>query len=377
MHPLVFSRTAIASSIAIGIDATVDALRRRRTGLAPCAFETVQLETCVGQVADADLHAGASGPRGFRLPQQSPGSARAQSGRIRAGRAGGTRKARRRPHRRVPWHQHIGDSFNRTGLSPPRSGKRRVARGLSLRRHAQYVLRRLVRAVLSRPAWTVPGGFDCVLFKRQGVRHSGAHDRGRLVRRRSGRRRGQPVPDYALWLQLARPAFGRILPAFRQRRDGISIGEGAGFILLEKRAANSAAGRSGAARRRREQRCLSHVLAASRWSGCTAGNGRRAAGCRAGAGRNRLYQPARHRYPGQRCDGRQGGGPFVRQADPLQFHQRLDRAYPGGMRSDRGDHLDLGDRKWFPARQREHAQRRSGDGPALSDSRTRPHRPTG
>ena len=56
MHPLVFSRTAIASSIAIGVDATVDALRLRRTGLAPCAFETVQLETCVGQVADAALH---------------------------------------------------------------------------------------------------------------------------------------------------------------------------------------------------------------------------------------------------------------------------------------------------------------------------------
>ncbi|MGQ0578709.1 MAG: beta-ketoacyl-[acyl-carrier-protein] synthase family protein [Betaproteobacteria bacterium] len=55
MHPLVFSRIAIASSAAIGIDATVNALRAHRTGLAPCAFETVQLETCVGQVADAEL----------------------------------------------------------------------------------------------------------------------------------------------------------------------------------------------------------------------------------------------------------------------------------------------------------------------------------
>lgn len=56
MRPLVFSRIAIASSAGIGIDATVCALRARRTGLAPCAFETVQLETCVGQVADAALH---------------------------------------------------------------------------------------------------------------------------------------------------------------------------------------------------------------------------------------------------------------------------------------------------------------------------------
>ena len=55
MQPLVFSRIAIASSAGIGIDATVNALTARRTGLTPCAFETAQLETCVGQVADADL----------------------------------------------------------------------------------------------------------------------------------------------------------------------------------------------------------------------------------------------------------------------------------------------------------------------------------
>jgi 3-oxoacyl-[acyl-carrier-protein] synthase I len=55
LHPLVFSRIAIASGAATGIYATVNALRERRTGLAPCAFETAQLETCVGQVADADL----------------------------------------------------------------------------------------------------------------------------------------------------------------------------------------------------------------------------------------------------------------------------------------------------------------------------------
>lgn len=55
MEPLAFTRIAIASSAGIGIDATVNALRARRTGLAPCAFETVQLETCVGQVADSDL----------------------------------------------------------------------------------------------------------------------------------------------------------------------------------------------------------------------------------------------------------------------------------------------------------------------------------
>ena len=47
------SLTGVA--LEIGIEPTVNALRARRTGLAPCAFETAQLETCVGQVADANL----------------------------------------------------------------------------------------------------------------------------------------------------------------------------------------------------------------------------------------------------------------------------------------------------------------------------------
>lgn len=55
VQPLVFSRIAIASSAGIGIDATLDALRAQRSGLAPCAFETVDLATCVGQIADSQL----------------------------------------------------------------------------------------------------------------------------------------------------------------------------------------------------------------------------------------------------------------------------------------------------------------------------------
>lgn len=55
MHPLVFSRIAIASSLGAGVAATLEALRAQRTGLAPCGFETARLDTCVGQVADDRL----------------------------------------------------------------------------------------------------------------------------------------------------------------------------------------------------------------------------------------------------------------------------------------------------------------------------------
>lgn len=55
VHPLVFSHIAIASSVGIGIDATVEALVNRRSGLTPCGFETADLKTCIGQVPDDKL----------------------------------------------------------------------------------------------------------------------------------------------------------------------------------------------------------------------------------------------------------------------------------------------------------------------------------
>ncbi len=51
MQPLVISRTAIVNSLGAGLAATANALRDRRSGLASCAFENVALNTFVGQVA--------------------------------------------------------------------------------------------------------------------------------------------------------------------------------------------------------------------------------------------------------------------------------------------------------------------------------------
>ena len=55
MQPLYLNRYAIASSAGIGLDSTARALGGMRSGLDPCAFETVELDTCVGQIADSLL----------------------------------------------------------------------------------------------------------------------------------------------------------------------------------------------------------------------------------------------------------------------------------------------------------------------------------
>jgi 3-oxoacyl-[acyl-carrier-protein] synthase-1 len=55
VQPLYLRHITLASSIGIGLAATLEALRERRSGLAPCAFETVDLHTFVGQVADSAL----------------------------------------------------------------------------------------------------------------------------------------------------------------------------------------------------------------------------------------------------------------------------------------------------------------------------------
>lgn len=55
MQPLAVSRFTAISCLGLGRDALYHALRDRRTGLGPCGFETVNLDTYVGQVPDDEL----------------------------------------------------------------------------------------------------------------------------------------------------------------------------------------------------------------------------------------------------------------------------------------------------------------------------------
>jgi 3-oxoacyl-[acyl-carrier-protein] synthase-1 len=54
LNPLWLSHFTATSSIGLGLDQTVAALRQCRTGLAPCAFDTVDLATFIGEVAEVD-----------------------------------------------------------------------------------------------------------------------------------------------------------------------------------------------------------------------------------------------------------------------------------------------------------------------------------
>ena len=54
MTPLVLTHFTATSSIGRGLDATLDSLRAQRTGLAPCQFESVRLDTYVGEVRGVD-----------------------------------------------------------------------------------------------------------------------------------------------------------------------------------------------------------------------------------------------------------------------------------------------------------------------------------
>jgi len=54
LNPLWLSHFTETRSIGRGLDQTLAALRQRRGGLAPCAFDTVDLATFVGEVAGVD-----------------------------------------------------------------------------------------------------------------------------------------------------------------------------------------------------------------------------------------------------------------------------------------------------------------------------------
>jgi len=54
MKPLLLRHLTATSCVGRGIVATLDALRERRGGLAPCTFANVQLDTWAGEVSDVD-----------------------------------------------------------------------------------------------------------------------------------------------------------------------------------------------------------------------------------------------------------------------------------------------------------------------------------
>lgn len=54
MQPLIIRHKTLTNCLGAGQVATLDALRARRSGLAPCAFDNVDIETCLGAVQGLD-----------------------------------------------------------------------------------------------------------------------------------------------------------------------------------------------------------------------------------------------------------------------------------------------------------------------------------
>jgi 3-oxoacyl-[acyl-carrier-protein] synthase I len=65
MTPLLLTSFTAVSSIGRGLAATLDALQRQRSGLAPCSFETVDIDTHVGEVPGVDATVLPEAVRGF------------------------------------------------------------------------------------------------------------------------------------------------------------------------------------------------------------------------------------------------------------------------------------------------------------------------
>ena len=54
MQPLVVSRFSLVNSLGPGSESTLRALREKRSGLAPCGFETARIDTYVGRIPELD-----------------------------------------------------------------------------------------------------------------------------------------------------------------------------------------------------------------------------------------------------------------------------------------------------------------------------------
>ncbi|HWH48714.1 MAG TPA: beta-ketoacyl-[acyl-carrier-protein] synthase family protein [Burkholderiales bacterium] len=232
---------AIASGAAIGSGATVIALRERRTGLAPCAFETAQLQTCAGQVTDARLvpvraDLAEFDCRNNRLAQlgltldgfeETVLQARERYGAARIGVFLGTSTSgihstelayRRRDERTgaLPADFHYRATHNTYSVAwfvqtylGLRGPSLVVSTACSSSAKVFGTAARMIAADLCDAA--VVGGVDSLCL-------TTLYGFGSLGLLSAG---------------YCRP--------FDRERDGISIGEGAGFVLLEKPAANSAA----------------------------------------------------------------------------------------------------------------------------------------
>ena len=360
--------------------AIADALRERSVrACAPCTFETVALDTYVGEVEGLERLRFATGLAAYdcrnnRLAQlglEQDGFARRRGARAR--------KIRRRRASAFSWEPARRACCRPSSRTAAAIRQRARCRRFRYARNAQHVFARRFRSALSASL----RGRRCrrllrVLLERQGVRQRGAHDRRRRVRCRRRRRRRYPVPDDAVRLQFAGAHLAPALPPLRRRARRDFDRRGRGLRAARKGRRGESRRRRAAAGHRRELRRLPHVHAAS-------GGPRRQARDAAGARRRPGLRPTTSTT--SICTGPRRRPTM--QAEDMAVCERVRRQTAGAARpkarpgtagrgrNHRGDHLDPRDRARLDAGQpatRNASIRRCGANYLLEnrDARVRP-----
>ena len=216
MQPLAISHFSIVNSLGTGAAAVARALREGRTGLTPCDFETVELETW-------DRAGGRIGRGPSCVPISAPTIAATTASRRRASSRMDT------PVPSPPRAKNTGLRGSAFSWAPARRAScrpnslidgatQRRARHLADFRTPKLTILFLLPISCNAISVTRPDAYVVVFgmfVVCQSFRPCGAHDGSRNVRRRGGRRRRFAVPDHALWISLAGPDFARAVPHVR------------------------------------------------------------------------------------------------------------------------------------------------------------------
>jgi len=314
--PLLLSHFSLATALGAGRDQTVAALRAGRSGLRPCAFETAEIATRIGMVEGLDRPiTGALADYDCRnnrlallaLEQdgfgQAVADARRRYGAHRIGVFAGTSTSGI-----LETEQLFRECDPATGALPRGFHYRETHNSYSVADFVQHALG------LSGPALVVSAA--CASTAKAFGNAARMMALGLCDAAIVGGADSLCLTTLYGFHSLQLTAEGPCRP-FDATRSGISIGEAAGFALVER--ADPAAG---------DIQLLGIGESSDAYHMSSPHP----------EGRYRLYQPARHRDPGRRRGRRPGDLGPVRRPYRLQLDQGPDRPYPGCGRYRRGDH---------------------------------------
>ena len=352
MRPLLLAEFTATSCIGTGVAPTLASLLEQRSGLTHCDFETVKIDTHIGEVPGVDAQ---------RLPAQ-------------------LRRFDCRNNRLAELALRQDGFFEAVDAAAARWGRRRIGVfiGTSTAGIMQTELAYRARDPVSGAAaegfeyGTTHNSFSVADYIRRRCRLEGpavavscACASSAKVFGAARRMIEAGLIDAALVggvdslclttlygfhsLQLSSPAPCR---PFDVARDGISIGEAAAFALLE-RPSEKANGDSVLLLGVGESSDAYH-MSAPHPEGLGAKRAMQAALDAAGARarRHRLHQFARHRNAEQRSLGKPGGHQHFRSDHALQLDQGRDRPYAGRRRRARGGHQRTRPPQWIDAGRR-------------------------